>query len=289
VLACALVEAMYSSDVRLRSRASVLVVEGDARVRNIAVAALRGVHIRAGEADTGAAAIALLREHAFDLSLINVHLPDVSGLEVISTLRRDRISVPWVLMGAPLSAHAAVAAMRLGAVNAVESPFDVARVVTAALDEITGDVLSLWPPLPAPSALVSPRSVAERWAFLILRGCAAEYDLKTIDDWARVAGISYSALTDVCRLAGIRPHAARDFLRILRALYHARGRTANLAQGLNVSDHRTLKALLSRAGLAVAPARISLRDFVDRQAFVDPACEPIKLMLAILDVAVGAR
>jgi CheY-like chemotaxis protein len=276
---------MFPSDVRLRARASVLVVEGDARERNAAVSALRGVHLRVGEADTGAVAIALLRARTFDLSLINVRLPDVSGLEVISVLRRDRISVPWLLMGAPLSAHSAVEAMRLGAVDAVESPFDIARVVTTALGGISASAFERWPPLPEPASLTSPRSAAERWAFLVLRGCAAQYDLKTIDEWARVAGISYSALTDVCRLAGIRPHDARDFLRILRALYHAQGRTADLVYGLNVSDQRTLRALLARAGLTIGPAAMSLRDFIGRQHFVEPRCEPIRVLLAVLENA----
>ena len=276
---------MSPSDIRLRARASVLVVEGDARARHTTAAALRGIHIHVGEADTGAAAIALLRAQPFDLSLINVRLPDVSGLDLISILKRDRIVVPWLLMGTPLSAHVAVEAMRLGAVDAVESPFDVARVVTEVLNEITKDDLARWLRLPAPSRLTSPRSAAERWAFLVLRGCAAEYDLKTIHDWARVAGVSYSALTDSCRLAGIRPHDARDFLRILRALHHAGGRTSNLVHGLNVSDHRTVKTLLARAGLTMGPATISLREFIERQEFVDPASEPIRVLLAVLEEA----
>jgi hypothetical protein len=162
----------------------------------------------------------------------------------------------------------------------VALPFDIEKVVISALR----DVSTGWPPLPAPSLLSRPKSAAERWACLVLRSCVAEHDLKTIRDWASVAGVSYSALTESCRLVGIRPHDARDFLRMLRALSHASGRIDNLEHGLDVNDHRTLKTLFERAGLPLgrATGTISLDEFIGRQQFVNPACEGVRLMLKMI-------
>jgi hypothetical protein len=175
----------------------------------------------------------------------------------------------------------AVEAMRLGAVDVVDLPFDIEQVVTSALSHLPRRATAQWPRVPPASLLRHPRSAAERWAFLVLRGCAADHDLKTIGDWASAAGISYSALTESCRLVGMRPHNARDFLRILRVLFDSNGRLKDFEHGLDVNDHRTLKVLLERAGLAGrrGGGAISLREFIEAQRFVDPACEAVRLML----------
>lgn len=256
---------------------AVLVVDDSAASREMVGCVLRCLNIHISEADTGAAAIRALRSRRFDLALIDFRLPDISGLEVVIELKKDRISVPWLLMSGLMTPPLAVAAMRLGAIDAVELPFDIEKVVGSALRELSAG----WPRIPAPSLLSRPRSAAERWAFLVLRSCAAEHDLKTIRDWASVAGVSYSALTESCRLVGIRPHDARDFLRMLRALSHANGRLESLEHGLDVNDHRTLKTLFARAGvpLGYATGTISLCEFIDRQQFVNPACEGIRLLL----------
>jgi hypothetical protein len=175
--------------------------------------------------------------------------------------------------------------MRLGALDAVQLPADIEVVVLSALDGLARQGVVGWPRMCPMAALPSPRSAAERWAFLVLRGCSAPHDLKTIGDWASVAGISYSALTDSCRLVGIRPHDARDFLRMFRALWSANGQTTHLEHGLQVNDFRTLKTLFLRAGLTMgpAPAAISLSDFIAGQQFVDPASESVKAMRKMID------
>ena len=266
--------------------ASILVVDDDPDTRETAATVLRPHNLDVHEADSGAAAIAALRGRRFDLALIDFVLPDISGLEVIVELKKDRISVPWLLMSARMTTSVAVEAMRLGAMDVVDLPFDIEQVVTSALRDLSqqGAARARWPSVPPPSQLPSPRSAAERWAFLVLRGCAADHDLKTIRDWASVAGISYSALTENCRLVGTRPHNARDFLRMLRALFHSNGRLKDLEHGLDVNDYRTLKTLLARAGLVAGrdAGEISLREFIDAQQFVDPACEGVRLLLEMI-------
>jgi hypothetical protein len=199
-------------------------------------------------------------------------------------LKKHRISVPWLLMSGWMTTSAAVEAMRLGALDVVDVPFDIEHVVTATLIGLSHRADARWPRVPPASELRGPRSAAERWACLVLRGCAAAHDLKTIRDWAAVAGVSYSALTESCRLAGLRPHDSRDFLRMLRVLFHQNGRLKDLEHGLDVNDHRTLKTLLARAGLTGSRdgAAISLRGFIDGQQFVDPACEAVRMMIKMI-------
>lgn len=244
------------------------------------------LNLQVQEAGTGAAAIAAIRSRPFDLAVIDLRLPDISGLDVIVELKRDGIGVPWLLMSGWITVPIAVEAMRLGAIDALELPFDIERVVVSALRGVLQRGSVGWPRLPSARDLPPPKSAAERWASLVLRGCAAEHDLKTIQDWASVAGTSYSTLTESCRLVGIRPHDARDFVRMLRALFRASGRVENLEHGLDVSDHRTLSALFERAGLTMGSASgaISLGEFINRQKFVDPAGEALRLTLKMLGI-----
>jgi DNA-binding response OmpR family regulator len=266
-------------------RAVILVVDDDPSMRESAGAILRPLDLDVREAASGAAAVAALRRQRFDLALIDFILPDISGLDVIVELKRHGVSVPWLLMSGWITTPVAVEAMRLGAIDVVDLPFDIERVVTSALRDRPARTAIRWPPLPPPVRLRSPRSAAERWALLVLRGCAADHDLKTIGDWATAAGISYSALTESCRLVGIRPHHARDFLRVLRLLFQSNGRLKDLEHGLDVNDHRTLNALFARAGLADRrdDATISLRGFLDAQQFVDSQCDAVRLMLEMID------
>ena len=268
-------------------RRSVLVVDDNAGTRETTVSVLRCLNMSASEADTGAAAIAAVRARPYDLALIDFRLPDISGLDVVVELKKARLTVPWLLMSGLMTPPLAVEAMRLGALDAVELPFDVEKVVVTALGALAAAPASDangWPPLPAASVLPRPKSAAERWACLVLRGCECDSDLKTIREWASVAGISYSALTESCRLVGIRPYDARDFLRMLRALAHTGGRVAHLEHRLDVNDHRTLRTLFERAGLSRdgAAGIVSLRAFIDHQQFVDPECEAVRWMLKVI-------
>src|SRR5438876_6556088 len=72
-------------------------------------------------------------------------------------------------------------------------------------------------------ASITPRSVVERMVAYVVKvldshGDGANGDFKTIDEWAKRVGVSYSTLCETCRLLGIRPLDARDFARVLSAL-----------------------------------------------------------------------
>lgn len=97
-----------------------------------------------------------------------------------------------------------------------------------------------------------PGSNAERWAIYVLRGCGAERDPKTLADWAQAANISYSGLCESCRLLEIRPRYGRDFTRVLRALLKSADACCRPEAFLDVSDRRTLAALLASAGTQCA-------------------------------------
>ena len=131
----------------------------------------------------------------------------------------------------------------------------------------------------------SPGSIAERWAYLVLRLCEAQRDVKTISQWARLAAVSRTSLTDTCRLLNIKPHDARDLARLLRAELNSAATGAPAHSFLNISDSRTLKAMWTRCG-AIQGRVDNAMTFLERQQFVpldNPGICALRLLLSVGD------
>lgn len=124
---------------------SVLVVDDDFMVADIHqrfVARTAGFEV-VGSARTGAEALALIDELHPDLILLDVHLPDISGLEVLARLRLDGRETGVVMVTAERGADAVRTALHGGAMQYLVKPFEyddlAARLahVAVALGELT--------------------------------------------------------------------------------------------------------------------------------------------------------
>jgi response regulator of citrate/malate metabolism len=106
----------------------VLVVDDDfmvARIHSRFVERTAGFRV-AGTARTGAEAIAMVHELAPDLVLLDVHLPDVNGLEVLRRLRAEERDVGVIMVTAERDAEAVRAALHGGAMQYLVKPFEYA-------------------------------------------------------------------------------------------------------------------------------------------------------------------
>jgi two-component system NtrC family sensor kinase len=93
---------------------------------------------RASIANTGRQGLNRLRQRLPDLILLDLQLPDISGLDLLRLIAQDGYDVPVILMTAHGSEGVAVEAFRLGARNYLIKPFSEteARVaIDAALRE----------------------------------------------------------------------------------------------------------------------------------------------------------
>ena len=83
-------------------------------------------------ASTGSDALRrLLEEGPFDLSLLDLHMPGLTGLEVLSQLRSMGHSVPSILMTADPTRAVELAALELGVITMLRKPIpaEVLRIV----------------------------------------------------------------------------------------------------------------------------------------------------------------
>src|SRR5688572_9750530 len=77
--------------------ARLLVVDDMADTRRLVVSALSRQGFVVEEADSGAAALALVADHRPDLVLLDINMPGMSGLEVMTQLRHVH-SLPVILL-----------------------------------------------------------------------------------------------------------------------------------------------------------------------------------------------
>jgi two-component system response regulator AtoC len=101
----------------------VLIVDDDADVRSLlaAVLAVDGSHAVA-QAESGTEAMTLLGREEFDVAVVDVQLPDHSGIEILRWARGAEIDTELIVLTGHADVEMAVEAMRLGAYDFITKP-----------------------------------------------------------------------------------------------------------------------------------------------------------------------
>jgi response regulator of citrate/malate metabolism len=124
----------------------VLVVDDDfmvARIHQGFVQKVPGFTV-AGTAHTGAAALEAVEQLRPDLVLLDIYLPDISGLEILRRLRQESSAVDVIAITAAQDAETVRAALRGGVMHYIIKPFtfDTLRErlerYTEAVSRLTG-------------------------------------------------------------------------------------------------------------------------------------------------------
>jgi DNA-binding NtrC family response regulator len=106
----------------------VLIIDDEREFAEALAKSLRSVGHAADLAPTGAAGLLKARQERPDAVLLDINMPDVSGLELLPDLLKACPGVAVVMITGQASHKSAVAAMKLGAEDYLEKPF--------ALDEL---------------------------------------------------------------------------------------------------------------------------------------------------------
>ncbi len=114
---------------------TVLVVDDERNIRRTLQLVLEGEGYRVLAAESATAALALLAspETPVDLAILDVKLPDFSGLELLERLRRDDATrdLPIVVISGHATVNDAVHAVKLGASDFFEKPLARERVLVS--------------------------------------------------------------------------------------------------------------------------------------------------------------
>lgn len=88
----------------------------------------------------GAAALRALKEESIDLVFLDLKLPDISGLEVLKTMREVDPEILVIVMTGYASVESAVEALKMGAYDYIKKPFkaDVIKLIVKLAVEAQG-------------------------------------------------------------------------------------------------------------------------------------------------------
>ena len=120
---------------------TVLIVDDEETARSFVHGALSDAGYEAIEAGDLAAARQAIKTGAADIVLLDVVLPDGSGLSLLEQIERENPSPPVILITAFGEVDIAVEAMKQGAQDFLQKPLDLERLISAV--ERASEVVSL--------------------------------------------------------------------------------------------------------------------------------------------------
>ncbi len=119
--------------------ATVLIVDDDKALRSFLSSILEDEGYEVLLAATGAEGEALLEAKPIDVVLVDLRLPDEDGMSVLRKIKREEPDVQVIVLTAFGAVESAVEAMRLGAYDYINKPFDVSElrlIIERALKEL---------------------------------------------------------------------------------------------------------------------------------------------------------
>jgi DNA-binding response OmpR family regulator len=130
----------------------VLVVDDDRELQQLVEFALKQEGYEVRQALDAFAGLEIIEKEKVDLALVDVMMPGMDGLEMLSRLRGFNKDLPVIVMTALTTPEAAISALRDQASDFLTKPFDISQLISAiktafelAPREIQIEVLSARP------------------------------------------------------------------------------------------------------------------------------------------------
>ena len=113
----------------------ILVADDEESMRWVLSKALKRKGFTVGLAEGGRQALALIQENSYDLAILDIKMPGMSGLDLLDRIREMKSDLLVVIMTAEASMKNAVEAMKRGAYDYITKPFDL-DVIDAIVEKV---------------------------------------------------------------------------------------------------------------------------------------------------------
>ncbi|KEP26121.1 MULTISPECIES: response regulator transcription factor [Bacillus] len=111
------------------NKGKILVIEDEKKIARVLSLELEYEGYEVTVKDTGMSGLQALEEDSFDLVLLDVMLPELSGLEVLRRVRKTNTVTPIILITARGSVPDKVSGLDLGANDYITKPFDIEELL----------------------------------------------------------------------------------------------------------------------------------------------------------------
>jgi signal transduction histidine kinase/FixJ family two-component response regulator len=110
------------------SEERIIVVEDEATIRYVLTNLLSGMGFTVKGAGTGREAMELIAAGGFSAALLDIVLPDMSGLDILELIKKNSPDTEVLIMTSHASVETAIAAIRRGAYDYFHKPFELDEV-----------------------------------------------------------------------------------------------------------------------------------------------------------------
>ena len=107
----------------------ILIIDDEAGLRQTMARILLRAGFEVTTVASGKESLAIVKEHAFDLVYLDIRMPDMNGLDVLTTIHAQFPELPIILFTAQPDLHSAVEALRRGATDYLMKPLKPEMVI----------------------------------------------------------------------------------------------------------------------------------------------------------------
>jgi signal transduction histidine kinase len=124
------------TDPENRNKYCILIVEDDESLRELIQSTIAKSRYSTLSVSDGTSAIARVTSGGVDALLLDQHLPDMNGREVIEILASNNVAMPFIVMTGQGDERLAVEMMRLGATDYLVKDMDFLDMLPVAVDRL---------------------------------------------------------------------------------------------------------------------------------------------------------
>lgn len=120
----------------MEKSARILIIDDDENIRKVLQTILEDEGYAVETADTAKKGIERSENAFFNLALIDVRLPDMEGIELLTKLRDTKPKIRKIIVTGYPTLQNAVAAVNKGADGYIMKPFDVEKILATIKDQL---------------------------------------------------------------------------------------------------------------------------------------------------------
>ncbi|MBS1798096.1 MAG: sigma-54-dependent Fis family transcriptional regulator [Acidobacteria bacterium] len=114
----------------MKQKIKILLADDDPVLRRLLPSQITADDLEFSTAESANSVLGKLKEEDFDVVLLDVNLPDVSGIEILPAIRQTENAPEVIMLTADKSLQTGIEAMRRGAIDYITKPANADEVET---------------------------------------------------------------------------------------------------------------------------------------------------------------